>query len=304
MQRAVFCIVLVAPLFAVVALAAKPSDKIRSCPALVSRAASLEKQAEQRYASGQYQPGTDAYKQAASLYLSCRSSSKDVQSKNYAYLAYLTDLMKSVQYAADYRSTYDRVAKAADDFVLAVDDPDAAQQAMALHEAAGKPPKRELPAANKAACMNALGQFSSAYKAWAEANNRYAKSVQDTYDSVSPNANTPIAYTGGVVYAGYEIRAIRSVINSEEPKLFDAQTTLERTGAKDVAQTTADIIQNVRMLDATNLTWSQGRYSTLLALSQGASASPFQQYPSGSSSAIQQKINADWTALAQQKDCK
>jgi len=117
-------------------------------------------------------------------------------------------------------------------------------------------------------CLSGLEEFHSALADWSGAFGRYTESSQRTTNAAA-SATSRLSLTVVQIGAALELKAIRSVINAEEPKLQNADLEIEGSSEPDTSQLTASIVNNIQYLDQYALSWSQSRYYAILAVANG-----------------------------------
>lgn len=133
------------------------------------------------------------------------------------------------------------------------------------------------PGPDLTACRNALSDFQSAYSDWSSAYNRYAVATKNTtaaapsYVPTGPYAY--MSYVGVEIYINLETKAIKSVIDSEEPKLQNAQSSLEGSGNIGLSRITGQLVNEIETADQYSSIWTQSR-SRLIYTAAGGSIPP------------------------------
>ena len=287
---------------------------ISGCRALSAEAADTEAAAAAAYAKGHYKEGAPGFQQAADLYHLCSIKASDSSSKDRAFYAYVVDLAFAAQHASNGATLTQRVRKEADAFLNRSSDPDLKAKISALKNdpthpervvAAGGAGSQNSPSAppvasgsiDRAACDNALADFWKPYGDWFSARERYVGSVQKT-QRLLPKGNGPsYMYGPASINIILELRAIRSVVDAEEPKLVRAQSRLNSTGASQTARAAAEIVQAIQQLDASELAWTQARYNAITALANGQAAPDVPAYSTDTENQLGAQIKTRWDQL-------
>ncbi len=151
-------------------------------------------------------------------------------------------------------------------------------------------------------CTAGLAQFYDAYNAWLGSFNRYVNASRSTTSSAQ-SATNRIGMSGAQIVAAYELKAIRSAIDAEEPKLQNAQNELDGSKASDTARTTNDIVLQVHRVDQDSLMWSNQRYSVLGNLASGGAGFQIDQSLLSDARAAQSAIDDDVSKLKYSNNC-
>jgi hypothetical protein len=153
------------------------------------------------------------------------------------------------------------------------------------------------PAFDQTSCQNGIADLRSAYEDWRTAYNRYLKAADDTGAAMPSYAASGLAYAAAAIYAAYELKAINSVIDAEEPKLTSAETIVESSRAFNTARITSDIVSSVHQLDAYSLLWTESRYRALIALESGNAPGPIDLSARERARNLLAQIDADLTQM-------
>lgn len=164
------------------------------------------------------------------------------------------------------------------------------------------PPQPRATTVVDPSCTSALSEFNSSYEAWRGAFNRYITSSNNTSSGLSGVTNRYGAI-GAQVSAGYELKAIHSVIDAEEPKLNRSNEELSGTRGVDSAQLVDRIVRNIRALDFDLLNWSQQRYNLLGNLAGGGSGYNIDQSSQQDARRLQSEIDQGFADLRYSQAC-
>ena len=295
------------------------ANQINGCD-LASEAADSESAAAEAYAKGHFSAGVTGYQQAADFYHLCSVKAADKQSKDLAFYSYVLDLAFAAKHAPNGAALAARVRKEADAFLKRGADPDLVSKMTALKSdpthpeniAGGSqsstaqssnaitpitPPQGASGPFDRSACVNALAQFWTPYNDWYSATMRYVSSVQKT-QRLLPKSDVPSYFYGPAsINVILELRAIRSVVDAEEPKLRQAQSRLDSTGATQTASVAGEFVQAIQQLDALELAWTQGRYNTITALANGQPAPDLPSYDTNTADQLNSQIKSRWGQL-------
>jgi len=284
---------------------------------MASEAADTETGAAQAYANGHYQEGALGYQQAADLYHLCSLKASDPGAKDRAFYAYVLDLAFAAQHASDGSALLQKVRKEADAFLRRSSSPDLVAKMAALKNDPKHPQASSTQASaqgivtpitplsspgrssaiDKAACASALANFWKPYGDWFSARVRYIGSVQKTQRLLPKGNAASFIYGPASVNVILELKAIRSVVDAEEPKLRAAKARLEATGAAQTVSAVSDIVQAIHQLDANELAWTQARYNTITALANGQPAPAVPAYSTDTANQLGAQIKSRWDQL-------
>ncbi len=159
------------------------------------------------------------------------------------------------------------------------------------------------PAIDVSACRSALSDFYTASTALNDAFNRYIRAQQSASSSAQV-ATTRVAMSVAQIAAAYELRAIRSVIDAEEPKFIGPESSIEQSGALETARLTSRIINHIHMRDGYALNWSQARYSLFGNIANGGSGFQLDQTPLNESNFLTGQIDSDFSELRLARPCQ
>jgi len=140
------------------------------------------------------------------------------------------------------------------------------------------PTPEPTPSIDASACSKGIYDFNSAYNDLNASYNRYAAATKNTASSAQ-SASNRWGFIAANVFAGYELKAIRSVIDAEEPKLDLAQTEIEGSRATNIAQLTNSLVQDIHERDQDALNWSTVKQQLLDNLANGGSGYQLDQTP-------------------------
>ena len=307
-------LVLMGSVFLLRADASAATGQIQGCD-IASEAADSESAGAEAYARGHYSAGATAYQQAADFYHLCSVKAADKQSKDLAFYFYVLDLAFAAKHAPNAAALSARVRKEADAFLKRGADPDLASKMTALKSDPTHPenvagvsqsntgttqsvtPPRVSGPFDRSACVNALAQFWTPYNDWFSARMRYSGSVQKTQRLLPKSGGPSYFYGPASINIILELRAIRSVIDAEEPKLRQAQSRIDSTGAAQTASAVGQMVQAIQQLDALELAWTEGRYNTITALANGRTAPDAPSYDTNTANQLGGQIKTSWDQL-------
>ena len=290
------------------------TTQINGCD-LASEAANSESAAAEAYSKGHYSAGVTGYQQAADFYHLCSVKASDKQSKDRAFYLYIVDLAFAAQHAPNGAALAARVRKEADAFLgrgadatltaniaALKDDPThperiAAAQQTGTSNVPNAPPPNVSGPIDRSACASALAAFWNPYNDWFSARSRYIGSVQKTQRLLPKNDGPSYVYGPASINIILELRAIRSVVDAEEPKLRAAQARLDSTGAAQTASAASEIVQAIQQLDGIELAWTQSRYNTITAAANGQPAPPVSGYDLQTVNQLGAQIKSRWDQL-------
>jgi hypothetical protein len=164
------------------------------------------------------------------------------------------------------------------------------------------PTPEPTPSINTAMCQSGLSDFDAAYSSLNDAFNRYIRSQQSASNSARV-ATTRLAFSVAAIAAAYEVRAIRSVINAEEPKFSDPQSEIGGSGADDTARQTGKIVDDIHQRDQLALSWSQQRYSLFQNIANGGAGFQLDQSTLDESNRLTAQIDDDLNDLRYSHPC-
>ena len=131
------------------------------------------------------------------------------------------------------------------------------------------------------ACHTAVTEIQSAYSDWSSAYSRYIGATNNTTAAVptyvprGPYAS--MSYVGVEVYVNLEVKAIKSVIDAEEPKLQNAQSDVEASGNIQLSRITAQLINDIGTADQYSQLWTQSRSRLIYTAAAGNFPPPVDQ---------------------------
>lgn len=277
-----------------------------ACGETATKAANRLERAQSAYAAGDFTSGVSLYKEAALLYNQCAASPRAGDAKWEARLAALDALLKAAEHAPDAGAIYGSISKAAGD---AMNDPSINNKtfdrlAALKNQADAK--TGNIPASTVGIdpnCVAAYAAFSNAYQAWYGAYARYFKSIDDTNAVFPKYVLGPTSYFGAALDAGYELRAIRSTIDAEEPRLQQAWGAMQATSAGRTGQIVADMLAAIQAVDAGALAWTTSRLQSFQSLAAGGPAYAIDESASTRSRDARARVSADAAQLTQMKIC-
>lgn len=164
-------------------------------------------------------------------------------------------------------------------FINAQVQPTIASAATSSPTTVQQPPASAAP--DFTACRSAVAGFQSAYDDWSGAYNRYLGATKNTTSAVPTYIPTGpyayMSYVGVEVYVNLEVKAIKSVVDAEEPKLLGAQLEMEGSGNIGLARITAQLLNDIQTADQYSQLWTQSRSRLVYAAAAGSFPPPVDQ---------------------------
>jgi hypothetical protein len=117
-------------------------------------------------------------------------------------------------------------------------------------------------------CLAALAALGSAMTDLSSSYDRYT-SAYATTTSATASATTRAGMIGAQIRVNLELRAIRSTVNAEEPKLVQPEQGIEQSGAIQTARRTSQIVLLIHQRDGYALAMSSQRKSLIDNLAAG-----------------------------------
>ncbi|MGA2395537.1 MAG: hypothetical protein ABSH03_19525 [Candidatus Lustribacter sp.] len=151
-------------------------------------------------------------------------------------------------------------------------------------------------------CQSGIADFLSAYSALNDAFGRYIKAQQSATNAARASTNR-YGFLAAEIAAAYEIRAINSVINAEEPKLVGPQNQISASGANDTARRAGQIENDIHQRDELALSWSQQRYSLFTNLANGGSGFQLDQSTLNESNDLTARIDGEFNDARYSQPC-
>lgn len=275
----------------VVAETRSASAQVTACPQ-AAQAAKLVEAAKGDDAVADYAKAEQDYRSAARLYFECSQTAKTDSQRNEATYQYASALFQAARYDQDplpllrkvtsvtsalaAKAQYSLATKAVELNNAASKrlDDNKSKNTVATHLAIASASPTATPTSRQSqTCQTDLQAFLDAVESWRGAGNRYIVSTQNTNSAQPGSARPGMAWMSAAIYAGYEIKAIRSVIDAEEPKLAEAEQQIESDNLTDLQTYTSTIEFDIHTFDDYALTYSQNRYQYLQTLNSGGSPS-------------------------------